>query len=104
MSRERILQIGGIAVLLLAGLLIGWYFNASASAQPESLASATDGNIFRAWFWEHRNLDLLVQVMLIFVGALGVAAVLPKHDETHSTVEPFKGLKRSSKDDDLALD
>ncbi|MBN2391249.1 MAG: hypothetical protein JXR84_11015 [Anaerolineae bacterium] len=91
MSRERILQIGVIASLLIAGLLIGWYFNAIPGAQPESPPTAIDSNIFRVWFWEHRNLDLLVQVMLIFVGALGVAAVLPKHAESPPTISLYEG-------------
>jgi len=38
---------------------------------------------FRAWFWEHRTLDLAVQVVLIFAGALGIAAILPIEKETH---------------------
>ncbi len=85
MSRERVIQVGFIVGMLIVGLLIGWYFNADAvirSLPGDSPATAT-GNAFREWFWEHRGLDLLVQVALIFVGALGVAAVLPKHGEPH---------------------
>ena len=104
MSRERILQIGVIAILLITGLLIGWYFNATPRALPEDAPSATSSNAFRAWFWEHRSLDLLVQVMLIFVGALGVAAVLPKHDETQQVdANPYEGSEtfvRVKKDED----
>ncbi len=36
---------------------------------------------FRDWFWEHRGLDLVVQVLLVFAGALGIAAVLPMEDD-----------------------
>lgn len=36
---------------------------------------------FRDWFWEHRGLDLVVQVLLVFAGALGIAAVLPMEEE-----------------------
>jgi hypothetical protein len=115
MSRERILQVGVIAALLITGLLIGWYFNAASRARPEDTSSATSSNFFREWFWEHRSLDLLVQVTLIFVGALGVAAVLPKHDEPHPTNEPFEVVRTGSPkpsqgsgkvetDDDIALD
>jgi hypothetical protein len=85
MNRERILQFSLIAVLLIAGLLIGWYFNAAPRALPEDAVPTATGNVFREWFWEHRSLDLLVQVTLIFVGALGVAAVLPKHGEPPPT-------------------
>lgn len=78
MSRERALQVAVIAILLIAGLLVGAVF----SVAPEDTASTAASNVFREWFWEQRSLDLLVQVTLIFVGALGVAAMLPKHDET----------------------
>lgn len=36
---------------------------------------------FRDWFWEHRGLDLVVQVLLVFAGALGIAAVLPMEED-----------------------
>ena len=111
MSRERMLQIGVIAVLLITGMLVGWNFRAAV----EDTVPAAASNVFREWFWEHRSLDLLVQVTLIFVGALGVAAVLPRYNEPHSTIEPFKGVqagsRKSSKDwerdktdDELTLD
>ena len=92
MSRERALQIGIVIALLVAGMLVGWYF----SVTPGDATSTAAGNVFREWFWEQRSLDLLVQVTLIFVGALGVAAVLPKHEETRSTLEPFEGVRTSS--------
>lgn len=87
MNRERVIQVGVIVGMLIVGLLIGWYFNADAVIRslPEETATAT-GNVFREWFWQHRALDLLVQVALIFVGALGVAAVLPKHGEPQDNV------------------
>jgi len=81
MNPERALQVGVVAILLIVGLLVGWYFNAA----PEGASDTATSNIFREWFWEQRSLDLLVQVALIFVGALGVAAVLPKHGEPHPT-------------------
>lgn len=86
MRRERILQIGVIVALLIAGMLVGWYFHVSA----EDATSTAASNVFREWFWEQRSLDLLVQVTLIFVGALGVAAVLPKHDEPRAANPPFE--------------
>jgi len=36
---------------------------------------------FQAWFWDQRGLDLIVQVLLVFSGALGIAAILPIEDE-----------------------
>lgn len=87
MSRERALQIGVIIILLITGMLVGWYF----SVAPEDASATAASNIFREGFWEQRSLDLLVQVTLIFVGALGVAAVLPKHDEPHPTAPPHEG-------------
>jgi len=36
---------------------------------------------FQAWLWERRGLDLIVQVLLVFSGALGIAAILPIEDE-----------------------
>jgi len=39
---------------------------------------ASESAAFRQWLWERRSLDLAVQVGLIFVGALGIAALLPK--------------------------
>jgi hypothetical protein len=85
-------QIGIIVVLLIAGVLVGWYFNVT----PEDATSTAASNVFREWFWEQRSLDLMVQVTLIFVGALGVAAVLPKHEETHLTTKSFEGERTSS--------
>ena len=87
MNRERVLQIGVVTALLVAGMLVGWYF----SVAPEDAASTAASNVFREWFWEQRSLDLMVQVTLIFVGALGVAAVLPKHEESDATAKPFEG-------------
>jgi hypothetical protein len=32
---------------------------------------------FREWLWGTRQFDLIVQVLLVFGGALGIAAILP---------------------------
>ena len=100
MSRERALQIGVVAALLVTGMLVGWYF----STAPEDTTSTAASNVFREWFWEQRSLDLMVQVTLIFVGALGVAAVLPKHEESQQAdVNPYEGSEtfvRVKKDGD----
>lgn len=70
MDREHVTWVGIVVLLLVAGLLIGQQF----------MAPPDDARVdsFRQWFWESRSLDLAAQVGLIFVGALGIAALLPK--------------------------
>jgi hypothetical protein len=60
-------------LLVIVGLLIGQRFSPAVG----DLGSSQ----FRLWFWEHRGLDLVAQVGLIFAGALGIAALLPRGDE-----------------------
>ena len=69
MNREHAAWVGAVVLLLTVGLLVGRQFLAS----PDN----ADAGSFRQWFWENRSLDLLVQVGLIFAGALGIAALLP---------------------------
>ena len=63
-------------LILIAGilLLMGWAFfrlwNGPVLAESENLS-------FGAWFWENRGLDIVLQVMLVFAGVLGIAAILP---------------------------
>jgi hypothetical protein len=73
MNHEYAAWIGVVVVLLIVGLLIGQQF----------LAPPDDAHVgsFRWWFWESRSLDLVAQVGLIFVGALGIAALLPRSRE-----------------------
>lgn len=73
MNREHVAWIGTVAVLLVAGLLLGQQF----------LVPPDDAHVgaFRQWFWDSRSLDLIVQVGLIFAGALGIAALLPRDKE-----------------------
>lgn len=92
MNRERARQIGLIATLLIMGVLVGRYFHVASADAAATAAS----NVFREWFWEQRSLDLMVQVTLIFVGALGVAAVLPKHEESDAAAKPFEDERTSS--------
>ena len=101
MNREYVAWIGAVVVLLIVGLLIGRQFlskpdDASATRRPEPFDFAqgmaqdklvegacpelVEGS-FRQWFWESRSLDLAAQVGLIFVGALGIAALLPRGKE-----------------------
>jgi hypothetical protein len=65
-----------IAILVL--LTLGWLlFRGLNSA--EAISAGDDD--FRVWFWDKRGLDLVVQVVLVFAGALGIAAILPVEDE-----------------------
>jgi hypothetical protein len=63
-----------VLIMITGGWLLFRTLNSPASA------SATDDG-FRAWFWEKRGLDLVVQVILVFAGALGIAAILPVEDQ-----------------------
>jgi hypothetical protein len=75
-SRERITVIVIVGAVLLVGLLIGRRFLLDTDeAQVDSERS------FREWFWEGRALDLAAQAGLIFAGALGIAALLPREKE-----------------------
>ena len=82
MSRERITWLVLItALLLVAGLLIGRQFLLDTGEVP---AGEPDRS-FREWFWESRALDLIAQAGLIFSGALGIAALLPREKEIDDT-------------------
>ena len=74
MKRYPLIVIVLVTFLLLAGLVIFRTLNS------EALRSVGDGG-FRTWFWEKRGLDLVVQIVLVFAGALGIAAILPAEDE-----------------------
>ncbi len=57
-------------------LFLGWAaFRLLNPAQAEVVSPG-----FREWLWEIRSLDLLVQMALVFAGALGIAAILPVED------------------------
>jgi len=62
-----------IRFLVIVGLLsLGWLAH-SRLATP-----AAEGDLsFRILLWDVRSLDLLVQVGLTLVGALGIVALLP---------------------------
>lgn len=74
MKRERTVWIITIVLLLLGGWLIGQWTLSRSSVEVAA------GDAFRAWFWERRGLDLVVQIGLLFVGALGITALLPEKD------------------------
>jgi len=79
MNRERAFWLGAAILLLVAGLLIG--------QQVMPLSRGDYVAAFRQWFWEHRLLDLGVQVGLIFVGTLGIAALLPRETDEQDDKE-----------------
>ena len=86
LQREHVAWAGAVVVLLIAGLLIGRQFLAppddpEQSRRVEGQRPEPVAGPFRQWFWESRSLDLLAQVGLIFVGALGIAALLPRDKE-----------------------
>ena len=72
--KKRWLLLGIVFVFLL----LGW--GLFQGLNPGEDLTLTDPG-FRAWFWEQRALDLAVQVVLVFAGALGIAAVLPLEDQ-----------------------
>lgn len=77
MNRERLIRLGAVLILLVAGWLIGQYH----VAPTQNLETGPPDGDFRAWFWEHREVDLIVQVGLLFLGALSITALLPESDE-----------------------
>jgi hypothetical protein len=65
-----------VALLLLLG---GWYASQRMLVVPPADEAVIE--TFREWLWGTRSMDLAVQVGIIFVGALGIAALLPRGDE-----------------------
>ena len=71
-------RVGLVVALLTIGLLIGGQMSPRLSDLERGREAVT---AFRPWFWGNRALDLAVQAGLIFVGALGIAALLPRTGE-----------------------
>ena len=67
----------GIVVILL---FIGWFLFRLING---SVSFELIEGIFQTWIWENRSLDLAVQVLLVFAGALGIAAILPMEEDDH---------------------
>lgn len=76
--KNKLLAVVVVLLLLSLGWLLFRVINSDASAAIEE-----DG--FRSWFWEKRSLDLIVQMVLVFAGALGITAILPVEDEDART-------------------
>lgn len=74
MKREYIVWGSAVVVLLAVGMVVG--------KQHLTPVQAEHAGTFRYWFWQNRSLDLAVQLGLVFVGALGISALLPRdrHD------------------------
>ena len=74
MNRKNIFIIFVIIILLSMGWFLFRFMNSDVVLTIEE-----EG--FRAWLWQKRGLDLVVQVVLVFAGALGITAILPVEDE-----------------------
>ena len=89
MTREQLVGVVVIVLLLMGGFLVGRALRPDPSIDmgvPDPTEPADPG--FREWLWERRTFDLMTQVGLIFAGALGIAAILPGQDEAPAQQEP----------------
>jgi multisubunit Na+/H+ antiporter MnhB subunit len=73
MKRSWVISIALILILVSLGWIAFRWLN------PD-LPVESDEN-FRNWLWYHRNFDMVVQVLLMFSGALGISALLPVEDK-----------------------
>lgn len=67
-----------LLIIVLFLLITGWVL--FLLINPEGLKLVSDLDL-QIWFWERRGLDLVVQVLLVFAGALGIAAILPMEED-----------------------
>jgi hypothetical protein len=71
-----------LVILLLTGSILVSQRLVLTHGEEALLSEVGDGEVtFRQRFWETRNLDLAVQVGLIFVGTLSIATLLPRSRE-----------------------
>ncbi len=68
-------------ILLVIALLVASYLLGQRILGPDTTEPAAEQSTFRLWFWKERGLDIAVQVGLLFVGTLGIAALLPSTGE-----------------------
>ena len=73
---KRITKILITIVLFL--LILGWTL--FVLINPEEIDLVSDSSL-QTWYWERRGLDLVVLLLLVFAGALGIAAILPMEEE-----------------------
>ena len=78
MNRDDLSWILLVIALLVASYLLGQHI-LGPDAKETIAAPAAEQPTFRLWFWEERGLDIAVQVGLLFVGTLGIAALLPRN-------------------------
>ena len=69
MKKRALVYFFVILTLLGTGLFLFRALNPNPALPAESS--------FREWLWETRQFDLIVQALLVFGGALGIAAILP---------------------------
>ena len=67
-----------IILFVIFLLIVGWGLFVLLNPGGIKLGSVSN---FQTWFWERRGLDLVVQVLLVFSGALGIAAILPPEED-----------------------
>ncbi len=77
MTRERLIRIGVVLALLIGG----WLIEQRHEATLEAAETGPPNGDFRAWFWERREMDLFVQIGLLFLGAVSITALLPESHE-----------------------
>ena len=65
-----------IFVLIL--FVMGWLL--FVLINPEEMELVSESSL-QTWYWERRGLDLVVQLLLVFAGALGIAAILPMEED-----------------------
>lgn len=68
MNRRTMLGVLFLCLLLLSGWAAYQWLGPNVSAPVEPG--------FREWLWKERRFDLLLQMVLIFAGALSIAAIL----------------------------
>jgi hypothetical protein len=71
-----------LAILLLVFLSLGMVM---FRVMNQDVVGEVPEEGFRAWLWEKRGLDLIIQVTLVFAGALGISAILPGSENDDSS-------------------
>lgn len=75
--KDKLTSLAGILVIISL-MTIGWIL----FTQINNVQYQIRTDLFRVWFWDQRVLDIIVQITLMFAGALGISAILPS-EETH---------------------